>query len=69
MLALPVLATFLTCLLVLFLPRYRYPAEPMLIAVACLSVSEGIARHGAPAALGLVGVLLASSVALALAMG
>jgi len=69
MLALPVLATFLTCLLVLFLPRYRYPAEPMLIALACLSVSEGIARHGAPATLGLVGVLLASSVALALAMG
>ena len=69
MLALPVLATFLTCLLVLFLPRYRYPAEPMLIALACLSVSEGIARHGARLTLGLLSLLVASSVGLALVMG
>jgi 4-amino-4-deoxy-L-arabinose transferase-like glycosyltransferase len=69
MLALPILATFLTCLLVLFLPRYRYPAEPMLIALACLSVSEGITRHGAPMTLGLLGLLVASSVGLALLMG
>jgi 4-amino-4-deoxy-L-arabinose transferase-like glycosyltransferase len=69
LLALPVLATFFTCLLVLFLPRYRYPAEPMLIAFACLGVSEGIVRHGAPMMLGLVGLLVAASVGLAVVMG
>jgi 4-amino-4-deoxy-L-arabinose transferase-like glycosyltransferase len=68
LLALPVLATFFTCLLVLFLPRYRYPAEPMLIAVACQGVYEGIARHGAALTVGAVGLLVASSIALALVM-
>jgi hypothetical protein len=68
LLALPVLATFFTCLLVLFLPRYRYPAEPMLIAVACQGVYEGITRHGAALTVGAVGLLVASSIALALVM-
>ena len=42
---------------------------PMLIAFACLGVSEGIARHGAPMILGLLGFLVAASVGLAVVMG
>jgi len=37
-----------------------------LIAVACQGVYEGMARHGAPSTVGAVGLLVASSIALAL---
>src|SRR5262249_50294555 len=34
LLVMPVVAVLATCLAVLFLPRYRYPAEPMMVALA-----------------------------------
>jgi hypothetical protein len=69
MLALPVVATFVTCLIVLFLPRYRYPAEPMLVALACQSVAVSSARHGTATTLGAVALLLAASFGVALYRG
>ena len=42
----PLLATFVACLIVLFLPRYRYPAEPLLVALACQTVRGAMDRHG-----------------------
>jgi 4-amino-4-deoxy-L-arabinose transferase-like glycosyltransferase len=68
-LALPVVATFITCIVVLFMPRYRYPAEPTLVALACQTVNVAGARFGWRAALWAVALVLAFNFGVALFLG
>jgi hypothetical protein len=51
------------------MPRYRYPAEPALVAIACQTVNVGRARFGWPAALGAVALLLAFNIGVVLFLG
>jgi hypothetical protein len=69
LLALPVGATFATCLVVLFLPRYRYPCEPMLIGLASQVAFMGAMRYGTQRALAVLAALVAVHVGVALVMG
>jgi hypothetical protein len=68
LLALPIVTALVTCLLVYFMPRYRYPAEPMMAAFACQAVSLACARHGAATVAGALGLLLAGNLAIALVL-
>jgi 4-amino-4-deoxy-L-arabinose transferase-like glycosyltransferase len=69
LIALPVVATFVTCLLVLFVARYRYPAEPMLVALASQTLLVAVDRYGALRTLGAVALLLAFNLGVVLFMG
>jgi 4-amino-4-deoxy-L-arabinose transferase-like glycosyltransferase len=64
----PLLAAFVTCLIVFFLPRYRYPAEPLLVALACQTVNGAMARHGFARVAAAVGLVAAANLVLTLTL-
>jgi 4-amino-4-deoxy-L-arabinose transferase-like glycosyltransferase len=66
LLVVPVLAVLATCLAVLFLPRYRYPAEPMMVALACQGAQVASRRLGVAAMVATVGLVLAINLVAAL---
>jgi hypothetical protein len=51
---------------VLFLPRYRYPAEPMMVALACQGAQVASRRLGVAAMVATVGLVLAINLVAAL---
>ena len=64
----PLAAAFVTCLIVLFLPRYRYPAEPLLVALACQTVHLAMGRHGVARVAAAVGLVAGANIVLTLTL-
>lgn len=67
LLALPVAASLATVALVMFLPRYRYTAEPMMVAFACRTVAQVARQFGMAPAGWALGLFLALNLAVAAA--